>query len=308
MIKGLSLLLAFAMIVTASGQARKRVHYSRYTVKEYISIGGVRHGEYVWHSVGNFNGTNVFEFGGYDKNRRSDNWLTFYYDRYNSLMNIGRYEKDKREGLWKWFYPFPDTVRGMHLIKPKGILVTDNDWHGEMALVYDTIGQQVMAKGFYKNDLKFGSWNYYAPSGRLLHIYDHTNRQLLFNRSIETFDDPMIFLGGQFRFNLIFQATFKKEEERFDFPGVKEAIFAIHPLQDSTAYELVPPTKHQKFAERMQKLLGELPPDWVYTNPADKTRFLLIVRSTRRGQYRFGGGYVWYDVQLFFRKEKPEGM
>src|SRR4051812_23818096 len=70
------LFLTLSMFTPLAAQVKKRTAYTRKTVEEYYDVNKtIRHGQYIKFQ-NNYFYQNVIEYGSYDKNLKTGEWLT----------------------------------------------------------------------------------------------------------------------------------------------------------------------------------------------------------------------------------------
>lgn len=255
-----ALFLVFSLAQSnASAQMKWKTDYHSYYKEEYQAIQGIRHGAYVRLSGRSIPYIHIF--GRYVQNMRKGNWYFFYPANDNPIYTHGQYYRDKKEGLWFQYYP-PSEPRNFINSTSRAAIVASKDLPGERFLVYDTTGQQLMSRGLYVDDKKVDNWNYFDPSGLLLHSYDHTSNKLITNNLPDSLKRQCTFLGGPQRLlNMIIASQADGDIEPFGTG--QEAIVIIGAPNEKVTHAFANPARNRRFEKYVLDLFEGLPNEWL---------------------------------------------
>jgi antitoxin component YwqK of YwqJK toxin-antitoxin module len=284
------LFLVLCFFSTAAAQIKKHTAYTRHTIEEYYDVNKtIRHGQYIKFHYSFFQ-QNVIEYGYYDKNNKTGEWLTLYSDAANSVASIGSYIKDRKEGTWKYFYPcgFPDSTVNILRMNTKSILLENMDLKELKTLVYDTSGCKLMCSGIYSDNFKAGIWNYYSPTGKIMHQYDHVHNKLLINNDADSIFNGQTYLGGRYRFLTCFYEGYNELIDH-SFYRNSNVIYQIEPPSHKDRYTLVSQSSSKVFARFVAQIIEMIPDDWVVIDAAcqKKVRFKVETKRKKGGGYKF---------------------
>lgn len=269
------------LFIPINAQVKKRVVRKRNITEEFHAVNReIKHGLYIKTIDFPIGNSFVLEFGNYDKNVRTGQWLTFYGSSTNSLQSIGIFVHGKKEGLWKYYYPFYDssaqTLGSLLGATRKAALVTIKGWHGEKGLAYDTSGQKCMAKGYYMEDEKIGQWKYFSKNNDLLHVYDYDKHKLLINHLPDSLNRSIIFLGGDERLYMYLFELYLLEYDYQELKTPSTVIYNIEPDQNGMQYVLIKKDGDEKFKALCDSILQSVPRDWVLTQSGNRDKIQLI--------------------------------
>jgi antitoxin component YwqK of YwqJK toxin-antitoxin module len=286
----LTLFLALSIFSTAAAQVKKRTAHTRHTIEEYYDVNKtIRHGQYIKFHYSFFH-QNVMEYGFYDKNNKTGEWLTLYSDAANSVASIGSYIKNRKEGTWKYFYPCGSLGATMNILgtHAKSALLENMDLKELKTLVYDTSGCKLMCNGIYNDDFKAGIWNYYSPTGKIMQQYDYAHNKLLINNETDSIFNGQIYLGGRYRFLTYFYEGY---DELIDYSFYRNSnvIYQVEPPSHKDRYTLVSQNSSKVFARFVARIIKMIPDDWVLVDAAyqKKVRFKVETRRKKSGGYEF---------------------
>jgi len=83
-----------------------------------------------------------------------------------------------------------------HIAEKLTVLKSDKSTRqGLYQMIYDKT--YALANGRFDNDIKIGTWHFYAPNGRLLQNYDYTKKELLYEAPEDTTSNLRYFVDKQ---------------------------------------------------------------------------------------------------------------
>lgn len=219
----------------------------------------------------------IAEFGQYDINKKSGKWLTFYFiDPSNSLKSIGSYIDDMKEGYWRYYYPRSSS--GILLKQLSGAEKNTNITETKKSaqtfqIEFDTIGQQLICTGEYREDKKIGIWDYYSRTGYLLQRYNHDSGEFLQNNLREPNNDFIVYLGGPERFHNYY---FTGQQEIKTKAQIKKTSEVIYEIDNKGIYKLISSYGDENFKIQVDQILKTIPGEWICLNNESSKKLQLI--------------------------------
>jgi hypothetical protein len=219
----------------------------------------------------------IVEFGQYEQNMKSGRWLSFYFvDPTNSLKSLGSYTNNLKQGDWRYYYPGNSSNKNIQTLfgaeKRTQIIETKKD-SKIFQIEYDTLGQQVMSAGKFKDDIKIGVWNYYSRSGYLLHSYNHDSDEFSQNNLRDPSNDFMVYLGGPERFYSYYYIGQQEIGTKSPIAKTSEVTYEI---EKNGNYKLVSAYGDENHKIHTEQILKTIPNDWILLNDDNSKKLLLI--------------------------------
>jgi hypothetical protein len=219
----------------------------------------------------------IVEFGQYVQNKKSGKWLSFYFvDPNNSLKSAGDYANDLKQGNWRYYYPGNASSKNIQTIfgaeKRTNIIETKKDTK-VFQIVYDTVGQQVISTGKYKDDKMVSIWHYYSRSGYLLHSYDHDSKEFSRNNLSDPDNDFLVYLGGPERF---YNHYYMGQQEIRTKSPITKTSEVIYEVERGGTYKLLSAYGDENYKIQMDQILKTIPNEWILLNDASTKKLQLI--------------------------------
>ena len=274
----------------AFSQLKKKTHHTALTNEEYYEALGVKHGQYIKTRMDAFG--SLLVFGSFQKNQSHNDWYYFYPNEFNSLYCRGEYFRGKRIGPWIEYQPLTDTTviasEGPDAMLRSGLLESNELRKYQKTLVYDTSGQKLLAEGLYLEDEKFGKWKYYDSAGAVLHVYDHSTRKFLQDRSTGNNEVESSFLGGLHRLWLVTQAEFYIHVEKV-YRKNSEVKYQISSDNGSAKIQMISTEGDSRFMELIDPIVKSFLSDWIIAeNNSIELSLKYILKPLEFG------GFQWY--------------
>ena len=263
----LILSILFTTIVTTKAQeiTRKSDHKNGIYEKYFVLKANkeIKHGQFFSFYKDYFFEDYIIEFGDYENNSKAGRWFTFYHrDPSNFLKATGEYINGKKEGPWTHYY-MDDSVnlftsfgsqKTTRVIKPKK---SSERYQFEI----NPDNYKVASIGHYSKDVKTGTWEYYALSGKLMHVFDHSTNILVENNHKQP-DSTLIFLGGLSRFfNYYYSAQHDMNLQKPII--ITEPTQAVFEIGADGNYIIASSYGNQEFLDHASKIMHAIPQEWV---------------------------------------------
>jgi antitoxin component YwqK of YwqJK toxin-antitoxin module len=278
--KLLVLLILNTSIVMAQ-ELQKKVNYTNQRMKEEFYVlknnKEIRQGQFISTFKHSIYRRQLVELGQFQNNYKHGSWLSFYYlHSRNPLKSVGSFQKNRKFGYWIYFYPFlNDTLSTILPAQPetrkKAKYVGEDVLNHSFNIELDTSGVIIMCKGEYENDIKVGVWEYYSPSRRKVHDYNHSKDSLTFYLH-EQDSSPYLFLGGLQRFNAIFNTIRTETDFKTSFINGE----CRHRISAPDKYTRVSCTGDGGFEKDINYILRQIPSEWI-ANSVDIKKDLFII-------------------------------
>lgn len=218
----------------------------------------------------------IVEFGQYDQNKKSGEWLSFYFiDPANSLKSKGSYANNLKQGNWTYYYPGSSSRSTQSLFgaeKRTNIIEVKKDMKA-FHIEYDTVGQQIICKGKYQSGKKIGIWDYHSRSGYLLHSYDHDLNEFSENNLRDPNNDFLVYLGGYERF---YSSYYMNQQEIRATPPIVKTSEVIYEVEKSGNYKLVSSYGDENYRIQVEQTLKTIPNEWILLNSKRSGKLHLI--------------------------------
>ena len=258
-------ILLFAFLISLnsfSQETKKKKTQNGNFIEEYYVLKEnkqIKQGQYIKFNRDFLDRKIPIEFGFFEKGKRVGEWYYFYFN--GSLKSYGNFVDGSKQGIWKEFY---SNISFMDSSITKLFDINNNmqiDKDGHITVQVDK--SKISAIGVYDSDIKLGTWNYYDRLGLLIHKYNYYDNKLLLSSVTDSMNYCCPYLGGIDRF---YNSFFESNIELGPINSNTDTKATIRLISNDRNLntEIISSIGDDKFALKFEKVIRNLPNDWIF--------------------------------------------